>query len=57
MIGFIDEQYTVSEADGRVDLRVGVVEGILQNEVVVILSTNDSTATGKSIINLSGSVA
>ena len=43
----MDEQYTVSEADGRVDLRVGVLEGTLQNEVVITLSTKDSTATGK----------
>ena len=47
VIGFMDEQYTVSEADGRVNLRVGVLQGTLNNEVVVTLSTNDSTATGK----------
>ena len=50
IIGFIDAPYTVSEGDGSALLQIGLIEGSIQGEVIVVLSTNDSTAIGKLII-------
>ena len=47
IIGFIDSPYAVSEGDGSALLQVGLIEGSIQGEVVIALSTNDSTAIGK----------
>ena len=38
--------YSVSEASNRADIRIGVLEGSLQREVIVSFSIGDSTATG-----------
>lgn len=51
VIGFIDAPYTVSEGDGSALLQVGLIEGSIQGEVIIALSTNDSTAVGTSVIN------
>ena len=50
IIGFIDAPYTVSEGDDSALLQVGLIEGSIQGEVIIALSTNDSTAVGMSII-------
>lgn len=46
IIGFLNTQYTVSESDGSVLLQVGLIEGSIQGEVVIELSTSDLTAVG-----------
>ena len=46
IIGFMDTPYTVSESDGSALLRVGLIEGSIQGQVMIALSTNDSTAAG-----------
>ena len=45
MIGFLNTTYTANENDGEVNIKVGVLEGLLHEEVVVSFSTSDSTAT------------
>ena len=46
VIGFLKTEYTVSEADGTVELQVGVLSGSLSSDVVVQLDTLDSSAIG-----------
>ena len=46
-IGFINAPYSVDENEGEVDIQVGVIEGSLQREVVVLFSTLDSSVRGK----------
>ena len=46
-IGFQGTQYSVDESSGEVVVSVVVLSGILSEEVVVRLSTNQDTATGK----------
>ena len=48
-IGFINAPYSVGENEGEVDIQVGVIEGFLLREVVVLFSTLDSSAIGKQI--------
>ena len=48
-IGFINAPYSVGENEGEVDVQVGVIEGSLQRELVILLSTFDSSARGKQI--------
>ena len=50
-IGFTDVNYFVNECDGQVEIRIHV-NGSLQREVVVYLSTNSHTAYGESLIFL-----
>ena len=45
-IGFQSAIYSVGEASNRADVRVRVLAGSLQREVVVSFSTGDSIATG-----------
>ena len=52
VIGFIDVPYTVSEGDGSALLLVGLIEGSIQGDVIMILSTNDSTAVSMSNFKL-----
>lgn len=46
VIGLLSTTYTVNENDGEVNIAVGVLEGSLHGEVIVSVSTSDSTATG-----------
>ena len=52
VIGFIDAPYTASEGDDSVLLQVGLIEGSIQGEVIIALSTIDTTAVGMSIIKI-----
>ena len=54
VIGLIDAPYTVSEGDGSALLLVGLIEGSnsIQGDVMMTLSTNDSTAVGMSNFKL-----
>ena len=45
-IGFVQEQYTVSESDGFAVLEVAVLDGQLQNMVFIPFFTQDGSATG-----------
>ena len=49
IIGFINAPYSVGENEGEVDIQVGVIEGSLLREVVVLFTTLDSSARGKQI--------
>ena len=57
IIGFIDSPYSVSENDGNVVLQVGLIEGSLQGQVVVSLSTSDLSAVGKLVSCISRLIA
>ena len=46
-IGFEEVLYSVDESAGEVTLGVVILSGGLSSEVVVRLSTGDSSATGK----------
>ena len=46
-IGFEEVLYSVDESAGEVTLGVAILSGGLSSEVVVRLSTGDSSATGK----------
>lgn len=47
-IGFVQTQYTTSESDGSVEVRVAVLDGEIQGvSVVVTLSTMDGSALGQ----------
>lgn len=50
-IGFRRSVYAVNESDGTVNIEIGVLEGSLQREVTISLSTRDSTALGIIIFN------
>ena len=45
MIGFERSLYEVDEEDGSVTVAVRVLEGTLANDVEVLLTTTDGTAT------------
>ena len=45
-IGFLNTAYSVNENDGVVALEVGVLDGFLEREVVVLFSTSDNNAAG-----------
>ena len=45
-IGFLSALYFVFENESHVTIQVGILEGSLQREVTVTLSTSDSTAIG-----------
>ena len=47
IIGFLDTSYSVFENESQVIIQVGLLEGSLQREVTVTLSTSDLTAVGK----------
>ena len=50
IIGFEQIDYSVSEDDTAVNLRVGLLQGAVEGtSVVVSLSTRDGTATGQLI--------
>jgi hypothetical protein len=46
-IGFDPTAYSVNEGDGVVTLEVAVLDGVLETEVVVRISTNNGSATCK----------
>ena len=48
-IGFQHAQYTVSEASTVANIRIEVLGGSLEREIIVCFSTSDSTAIGKCI--------
>ena len=45
-IGFQSAQYTVSEASTVTYIKIEVMAGSLEREIIVSLSTSDSTAIG-----------
>ena len=45
-IGFVNTTYSVNEGDSRVAVGVGVLSGVLSEDVVVVLTTRDDSATG-----------
>ena len=45
-IGFLNTIYSVNESEGIVSLEIGVLEGLLQRETVISLSTYDLSAVG-----------
>ena len=45
-IGFNNNSYSVNECDNHIEIEV-VIEGSLQRNVTVLLSTSDLTAVGK----------
>ena len=45
-IGFVNESYTVNEADGTALVTVAVLSGELSEDVVVGFNTQDISATG-----------
>ena len=45
-IGFQHAQYTVSEASTVANIRIEVLGGSLEREIIVNFSTSDSTAIG-----------
>ena len=47
VIGFLNTLYSVNESEGIVALEVGVIDGFLGREVVVLFSTIDSSARRK----------
>ena len=47
IIGFLDTSYSVFENESQVFFQVGVLNGSLQRNVTVTLSTSDLTAIGK----------
>ena len=46
-IGFLNPSYSVFENGSQVIIQVGVLDGSLQRNVIVTLSTSDLTAIGK----------
>ena len=44
-IGFVNTTYSVNEGDFA-DVAVGVLSGVLSEDVVVVLTTRDDSATG-----------
>ena len=46
VINFELPQYTVRETDGEIEVCARIVDGMLGRDVVVTLSTEDSTALG-----------
>ena len=47
VIGFIGSPYSANESAGVVIMQVGVLSGSLQIELIISLSTEDVTTTGK----------
>lgn len=45
-IGFVNTTYSVNEGDFGVAVTVGVLSGVLSEDVVVVLTTRNGTATG-----------
>lgn len=45
-IGFIDSIYSVFENESMLVIQIGLLEGSLQREVIITLSTADLTAVG-----------
>lgn len=50
LIGFFDTQYEVNEGEGFVDVTVGVLDGILNKEVMVDIKFVSGTAEGKYLV-------
>ncbi len=48
VIGFETPEYTVTEGEGSIEVCVVIVEGTLQRQVTVTVSTSDFSALGKS---------
>ena len=46
-IGFLDTEYSVSESEGQVPIRFGVLEGMLGFDVDVQFNTGDGSAISK----------
>ena len=51
MIGFEETEYTVSEGGGSVPVVVSVLEGELSEDVTIVFSTEDGTATRTCMCN------
>ena len=51
-IGFDSSEYSVNECDdtGQVSVRVTVLEGMLERELTLMLTTTDMTAIGENFI-------
>ena len=47
VIGFIGQPYNANESDGEVFVELGVIEGMLQREVLVQLMLAPGSALGK----------
>ena len=47
MITFEDPEYSVNEGNGTVEVCLLIIEGVLEREVVVTLSTSDGSAVGE----------
>ena len=48
-IGFLNTNYTVNESttSGVANIEIGILEGLLQREVVISFSTQDKSALGQ----------
>ena len=44
-IGFVPNEYNVSENGGSITLMVGLISGVLEREVIVNFTTKPDTAT------------
>ena len=52
VIGFLGSPYSANESAGVLTVRVGVISGSLQTNVVLNLSTIDVTAIGKQFCSI-----